>query len=250
MADKYIDYREVVEYGRHLIAELQRLIGLSTVVDIGVLQQLVQAVVDAMEGALAVANRQQSGARAGRTGTAEAKAATVDTLQRFHFHLKTLPQGTACDHEAFFAGGMLNGLVRLKPADVLARADYAISGFSAPANAALPGAAEWLPALLDSRNALAEAIRSKREARGNDRDAVGSLAEIRERFLNVYNNMAKRLVWAVLAETGRLDEYRRYFLDLQVNEEGHRPIAEPEIPDTGTDIPGAEPADPAEPAAV
>ena len=68
MADKYIDYREVVEYGRHLIGELQKLIGLSTVVDIGVLQQLVQAVVDAMEGALAVANRQQSGARAGRGG--------------------------------------------------------------------------------------------------------------------------------------------------------------------------------------
>jgi hypothetical protein len=250
VADRYIDNQEVVEYGRHLIGELQRLIGLSTVVDLAVLQQLVQAVVEAMEAALSVANHQHSGARSGRTGTSAAKAATVDRLQRFHYHLKTLPQGTAYDHEAFFAGGTLNGIVRLKPADVLARADYAISGFLAPANGALPGAAEWLPALINSRNALLQAIEGKRESRGNDKDAVGSVSEIRERFLNVYNNMAKRLVWAVLAEAGRLDEFRRYFLDLQVNEDGRRPDAEPEIPDTGTENPGAEPGAPAEPAAV
>ncbi len=70
------------------------------------------------------------------------------------------------------------------------------------------------------------------------------MAETRQRFLNVYNNMAKRLVHAVLAEVGRLDEYRRFFLDLQVNEDGSR-ITEPELPPTQ---PGAEPAPPDAPA--
>jgi hypothetical protein len=250
VADRYIDNREVVEYGRHFLGEVVRLIGLSAAVDIAALQQLVQVVVEAMEGALSVANRQQSGARTGRTGTSAAKADTIDKLRRFHYHLKTLPQGTAFDLEAFFIGGAPGGIHRLKPADVLARAEYAVSGFSAPANAGLPGTPEWLPVLIDTRNELAAAIEGKRTARGGDKDAVGSLAEIRERFLNVYNNVAKRLVWAVLAEVGRLDDYRRYFLDLQVNEEGRRPVAEPEIPDDGTETPGAGPDAPAGPAAV
>jgi hypothetical protein len=250
VADRYIDNREVVEYGRHFLAEVGKLIGLSVAVDIAALQQLVRVVVEAMEGALPVANQQQSGARTGRTGTSSAKADTVDKLRRFHYHLKTLPRGTAFDIEAFFIGGTSGGIHRLKPADVLARADHAVSGFSASTNAGLPGTTEWLPVLIDTRNALAAAIEGKRAARGNDKDAVGSVAEIRERFLNVYNNMAKRLVWAVLAEIGRLDDYTRYFLDLQVNEDGRRPVAEPEDPDTGTETPGAEPGGPAEPAAV
>ena len=217
-------------------------------VDITVVQQLVQAVVDAMEAALAVANRQQSGARTGRTGTSTAMAHATDVLRRFYYQLKALPQGTSFDPEAFFAGGTLDGMVKLKPADLLARADYAVSGFTAPANAGLPGTDEWLPAILDARNALAAAIQGKQDARGDSKDASGSLSEIRERFLNVYNNVAKRLVWAVLAEAGRLDEYRRYFLDLQVNEEGRRPGAAPETPEAGG--PDAGPGAPDEPTAV
>jgi hypothetical protein len=250
VADRYIDNREVVEYGRHFLREVRKLSGLSAVVDIAALQQVVQAVVDAMEAALAVANRQQSGARTGRTGTSGATAHAIDVLRRFHYHLKTLPQGTAFDFEAFFAGGKLDGIVRLKPADLLARADYAVTGFSAAANAGLPGTGEWLPAVLDARNALDAAIQGKQDARGNSKDASLSLSEIRDRFLNVYNNVAKRAVWVVLAEVGRLDDYRRYFLDLQVNEDGRRPEAEPETPGVEPGTPDAEPGTPTEPSAV
>lgn len=250
MADKYIDNREVVEYGRHLLRELRNLIGLSNLVDVALLQQLVQAVVDAMVAALATARLQQSGTRTGRTGTSEATADTVDALRRFHYHLKTLPQGTAFDHEAFFVGGTFGRIDRLKPADLLDRAEYTVSGFVAPANVGLPGAGEWLPVIMDARNTLAAAIEGKQDARGNDKDATGSVSEIRNRFLNLYNNVAKRLVWALLAEIGRLDDYRRYFLDLQVNEEGRRPGAEPETPGTEPGAPDAEPGAPAEPAAV
>lgn len=226
MADKHIDNREIVEYGRYFLREVGRLLGLSPLVDIALLQQLVQAVVDAMEAALAVAQTQQSGTRSGRAGTAEAAADTVDALRRFHYHLKTLPRGTAFDLEAFFAGGTLGRIDRLKPADLLARVEYTLTGFATPANAGLAGAAQWLPVVQEARDALAAAIAAKQAARGNSKEAVGSVGEIRQRFLNLYNNVAKRLVWALLAEAGRLDDYRRYFLDLQVNEGGRGPIAE------------------------
>lgn len=250
MADRYIDNREVVEYGRHFLREVRGLVGLSTVVNIAVLQQLVQAVVEAMEAAFGVAQTQRSGARTGRASASEAAADTLDALRRFHYHLKALSQDTVFDRDAFFGEMSIEAIARLKPADLLDRADHAVRGFSVPANVGLPGITEWLPAILVARNALFAAIEGKQESRGNDRNAVGSVSEIRDRFLHVYNNMAKRLVWAVLAEIGRLDEYRRYFLDLQVNEDGRRPGAEPEIPDTGTETPGAEPGAPVEPAAV
>lgn len=250
MADKYINSREVIEYGRYFLGEVRRLIGLSAVVNIAALQQLVQAVVEAMEAALGVAQTQRSGARTGRTGVSETAADTLDALRRFHYHLKTLPQSTVYDRDAFFGGFSMDEIARLKPADLLDRADHASRGFSVPANLGLPGLAEWLPIVLNARNALAEAIEGKRDAAGNDRDAVGSVAEIRERFLNVYNNVAKRAVWAVLAEVGRLDDYRRYFLDLQVNEDGRRPGAEPETPGAEHGTPDAEPGAPTEPTAV
>jgi hypothetical protein len=239
VADKYFENREMVEYGQHFLREARRLIGLSPLVDIALLLQLVQAVVDAMMAALATAQTQKSGTRTGRVGTSEAVADTVDVLRRFHYHLKTLPQDTVCDPEAFFAKGVAGRLDRLKPADLLSRTEYAVTGFSVPANAELPGAAEWQPAITTARDALAAAIAGKQEATSGNKDAVASVSEIRQSFLNLYNNVAKRLVWAALAEVGRLDDYRRYFLDLQVNEGGRGKY--PETP--------AEPGDPSQPGA-
>lgn len=250
MADRYIDNREVVEYGRHFIREAARLIGLSALVDIALLQQIVQEVVDAMAAALAVAQEQQSGTRTGRAGTSGAQANTVDALRRFNYHLKTLPPGTPFDREAFFGRENMQAIAKLKPADLLARAEAVVRGFALPANAELPGAGEWLPVITGARDALAAAIAGKQDATGGNKDAVASLAEIRQRFLNVYNNVAKRMVWAVLAEIGRLDDYRRYFLDLQVNEGGRRPGAEPELPGDAPEPPVTEPETPPTPAAV
>jgi len=250
VADKYIDNREVVEYGRHFLRELGRLIGLSAVVDITVLQQLVLIVVEAMEAALGVAQTQRSGVRTGLAGASGAAVDTIDALRRFHYHLKALPPGTSFDRNAFFGGLSIDAIARLKHADLLDRATETVRGFSVPANAGLPGAGEWLPVIIDARNSLATAIEGKQASRGDDKDAIGSMSDIRARFLNVYNNMAKRLVWAVLAEVGRLDEYNRYFLDLQVNESGRRPGAEPEAPGVEPETSGVEPETPAEPTAV
>jgi hypothetical protein len=234
VADRYIDNREVIEYGRYFLNEVRKLIGLSAFVDIAVLQQIVQAIVDAMEAALTTSHLQQSGARTGRLSTSDASALLLDGLRRFHYYLKTLPSDTKLDLEAFFPGGTLNGLIRLKPADLLSRADDVLRGFNVPVNAVLPGAAEWTKTLTESRDSLATALTGKQDARAGQKDATGSVAEIRARFLNIYNNVAKRAVHAVLAEIGRLDDYRRYFLDLQMNEDA-----------TAPETPDAEPITPA-----
>jgi hypothetical protein len=245
VADSYIDNGEVCEYGRHFWEEAAKLLGISTVVDIATLRQLVMAEVEAMEAALAQARTQQNGARLGRDGTAEAAGDLSDCLRRFFYHLKTVPAGAAVDREAFFPTGNLDKIERLKPADLLDRSAAVLVGFTSPRNAALPGAADWQASITGARTTLQEAISGKRGSRSDSKDAVSSMAAIRQRFLNVYNNMAKRLVHAVLAEIGRLDEYRRFFLDLQVNEDGSR-IVEPALPPAQPgDKPGTEPDAPA-----
>lgn len=253
MADRYIDNREVIEYGRHFLREVVRLIGASSIVDITLLAQLVQNVVEAMEAALGVAQVQQSGARTERASASGAAADTSDALRRFHYHLKTLPSDTTFDRDAFFGRSSMDEIGRLKPADLLARAEEVVRGFAVPANAGLPGADEWRPVISAARDSLAAAIAGKQQATGGNKDATASVSEIRHNFLNVYNNVAKRMVWAVLAQIGRLDDYHRYFLDLQVNEGGRGKY--PETPAEPGDpvLPGA-PAEPgasaAEPSAV
>jgi hypothetical protein len=244
VADRYIDNGEISEYGRYFWEEAARLLGLSTVVDIAVLRQLVLAQVEAMEAKLGQARAQQNGARIERSSTSEATVDLNDWLHRLFYHLKTVPADAAIDHEAFFPNGTLDRIERLKPADLLDRSAAVLVGFSSPRNATLPGAAEWQAGIAGARTALQEAISGKRGSRSDTKDAVSSMAETRQRFLNVYNNMAKRLVHAVLAEIGRLDEYRRFFLDLQVNEDGSR--AEPAQPPAQPgDQPGTEPTPPA-----
>lgn len=72
------------------------------------------------------------------------------------------------------------------------------------------------------RTALDEALAEKHGARQGKSQSVGALAAARDRSLHVYNVMGKRLGYVALADIGRLDEYPRYFLDLQVHEDGPR----------------------------
>lgn len=228
MADTYIDYGEVSEYGRYFAAMLDTLIGASPVVDMAAFKQRVLAEVESVEAEQQGARTQQSGMRVGQGGTAEAVETTSSVLRRFHHHLKTLPPGIILDHAAFFPRGALGKLSRLKPADLLARADEVLHGFTVDANAELPDAARWQAEIMVEREGLAEVLASKHGARHGKTQAVSALVAARERFLHVYNVMGKRLVHVVLADIGRLDEYTRFFLDLQVNEGGPRTPHAPE----------------------
>jgi hypothetical protein len=245
MGDRYIDTREASEYGRYLWARLERLIGLSRLVDVPELRQRILVVVEAVETEYRATRTQQSSVRTGRISTTEATEDMGDVLRRFHHYIETLPSETQMDRAAFFATQTSGPLSRLKAADLLARADEVLHGFTVPRNAALPGAGGWTVDITLRRFTLAESLGGKHGATHDNSLAVSALSTARERFLHVYNVMAKRLVYVVLAEVDRLDEYRQFFLDLQVNEDGRgtSPGSDDDGPDDGID--SGEPGAPA-----
>jgi hypothetical protein len=117
MADMYIDYNEVSEYGRYFIREVARLESMGgTLVDIGKLKERMLAAVEAVEARLSESSTQSSMLRTGRDGTSDATKAMRDALRRYYYFLRSLPAGTPMDLQAFYPGGYLGDLPRLKPA--------------------------------------------------------------------------------------------------------------------------------------
>lgn len=233
--DRYIDYQEVSEYGRYFVNRAVSLVGLSPLVDVVTLRQLVLAAVEALEAHLQGADVQKSSVRTERGSIGETVEAMRDVLRRFHRYLQSLPPDVKLDMAAFFAGGKLGNLAQHKPEDVLAQADGALRGFSVPANAELPAASAWQADVLAARTALSEAIQGKHGASSGATTAVGSLSQAREDFLHVYNKVAKRLIRGLLAEAKREHELRSFFRDLQVHEDRAGAPAVPPDP-----LPGGE----------
>jgi hypothetical protein len=233
LADRYIDNREISEYGRYFWVRSARLVGASPLADIAELRQLILGAVEGLERERDSTRTQKSELRTGTSDVAEATPELSDALRRFFSALRTLPRTAVVDVEAFFPGGKLGSLNDLKPADLLGRADEVLHGFTVPANVALPGAADWQREILTARTTLSDALTGKYQARGSAASSVSSLAAARARFLHVYNGLAKKLVQVVLTDIGRMDEYRSYFLDLQVNEDGRRPAPESPEGDDG-----------------
>lgn len=238
MGDRYIDAREASEYGRYTWARLEALLELSRLVDVAELRQRMMEVVVGVEDEYWSTRTQQSGLRVGRASTTRSADDLTDVLRRFHHYIETLADDVPVDRAAFFPTQSSGKLSKLKPADLLTRADEVLHGFTMPSNASLPGADGWSADITLRRVALAEGLADKHGAGQDNSRAVSALSTARERFLEVYNGMAKRLVYVVLADIGRLAEYRQYFLDLQVNEGGRR-----RAPDDGADdeIAGDEP---------
>lgn len=242
MADRYIDYWEVSEYGRHFLDEAQELVGATPLVDMEQVRQRVLAEIEAVEAELGTTGTQRSGLRVGRGSIAEAVEAARDVCRRFYRHLQTVPADAGLDLAAFFPGEKLGDLLRLKPADLLARASEVLRGFDAPVNAALPGREVWQPELQTARDALAAAVAGKREAGRGARVAGAALTEARLRFLHAYNKLAKGAVRLALADLGRDVDFKKFFLDTQVNENGSAGSGSDEEPDDGSgDEPGEAP---------
>lgn len=217
MADRYIDYGEVSEYGRHSAQMVRTLVGASPLVDMEYLAQRLLAAVADVETELTRTAGHGSSFRMGRVDSDQATQRLRDRLRRFFHHLQTLPR-EQIDFEAFFAGAKLGGVHRLKPEDLVSRADEVMRGFAVPANAGLEGAATWRAALQEARDELDASFYGKLRAWGDNAVATADMMAARERFLDLYNGVAKPLVRGVLRDLGRVDEYRRFFRDLQVNE--------------------------------
>jgi hypothetical protein len=234
MADNYIDYFEVSEYGRYFIRESEKLVGVSPMVDISAVRERVDAAVQVVENELKKASVQRNDLRDDREGSTGAAAELQDTIERFYYYLRSLPKTHKFNFEAFFPGRNMGALARLKPADLGAKADVVLHGFDSASNADLPGATDWKNELAAARATLSAAIASKGGAAGGAVSATAGLQAAREDFLRIYNRVTKRIVRALLIDLGRESEYRRFFLDLQVSEGGTRSTAgEPDSPDAG-----------------
>ncbi len=217
--DPHIDYQEVSVYGRYFYRQSESLIGASELVDVAALRRLVLGRVEGVEAELLGVGAPRSIERLGRGSVVETTEEMRDHLRRFFFHLQSLPASSGVDIAAFFAGGKLGRISQQKPEDLLAQGDAVLRGFALPASATLPEAARWQTDIAASRQALDDALHGKQSATNSASAGTGSLSQARTSFLIAYNKVAKRMIRALLAELGREHEFRRYFRDLQVNED-------------------------------
>lgn len=217
MADRYIDYFEVSEYGSYFVTEAALLVGASELVNIAALRQRVSAAVEAVVVELEKIGIRRSDLRIGHADVDAALPAVRRELERFHNFLGGLEDDAEVDRESFFPGDRLGNLASLKPADLLARLDEVLLGFLVPANAGVPERDKRKAKLEAVRKTLADALGSSSANTNRVISATAGLAAARERFLGLYNGVAKPLVRAMLADLGRADEYTRFFLDLQVD---------------------------------
>jgi hypothetical protein len=239
MSDPYIDVFEVDEYSRYFLEQSIALIGASQLVSVEAVRERVRARMEAVAREILASGLQRSGLRTSRSDTGDAYEKMLDAVRRFHRYLQSLPPGTLIDVAAFFPGGYVG--TRRKAADLLAQGKQVLIGFEAPANASFPAATEWKTTFTVACVELEQAVVVKGSARRMTANASSSLQEARLQFVAVYNGLAKRLVRAVLQDIGRESEFRSFFLDLQVNEDGSP--ASPEEPEAP-----ASPEEPSSPA--
>lgn len=230
MPDRYIDIYEVSEYGRYFLDRTAPLEDASPLVDMRLLRQRVLAVVEEAERQAGTIVVKRSTVRGGRGSIGVAAARVASDVRRFRHHLQAQPPEAGIDPEAFFPGGYITP-THHKPADLLAQGKGVLAGFEAPANIGLPSAAEWKATFTVACEALAGALASKHGASHVATEGTAEQAEARRQFLAVYNGMAKRLVRVVLQDVGRLQDYRLFFLDLQVNERGPAAPGTPAAPE-------------------
>lgn len=224
MADRYIDYFEVGEYGDHFVKNSTTLDGLSPLVDIPALRAKVQAKIDAVNVELGNIGIQRGDLRTGRGATATAAAEGKELIQRFYHTLLGLPPSSGVDVAAFYPGKLLGDVTNLKPDDVKARLGSLIQGFDTAANkAAAASLGTWQKDLAAVHDTLAAAVTDKGGSLATSITGTAALKAARDSFVHVYNKVAKKLVAGLLADVGREAEYELFFKDLTVNEGGKAP---------------------------
>lgn len=245
MADTHIDYNEVIEYGEHSIRELKKLAGLSQLVNVEFLIDLLKEVLIRFQEKRMQTTITQSRLRADRVDTEAAAAKMRDRITRFYSYLNSLdPEEVSFDLQAFFPGGNLGQLAALKPADVLAKADEVLRGFQAEENQSFPDRDNRLAKLLEAREALALALGEKEGKRGDAILDTSALNAAYEEFISLYSGTAKPVIRGLLNLLKRSDQLRLFFKDLQVNEGASAGQSEPQPPEPTQDTAPADLASP------
>lgn len=217
MADRYIDYLEVGEYGDHFVSESKKLDGLSELVNVPALRQKVQDAIDETDVELGKIGIKRGALRTDRDAASVAAAEGKDLIERFHHSLLALPKSAGADVEAFFPGKLLGNLAVLKPDDVKSRLGALLKGFDTATNQAAAAAfGTWKQDLQTGRDQLASAIAEKGSSKGTSITGTTTLNAARDNFVHVYNRVAKKLVSGLLADFHREDELPLFFKDLTV----------------------------------
>lgn len=218
MSDPYIDDVEVDEYGSHFVSTATVLIGASPLVNMQALIDLIALKTAAVRTELEKAGIKRSALRGGRGDTsAEVKKARAE-ISKFWNFVNSLDEDVPVDKEAFFKGAKQGSISKLKAADLMGKLNQALQGFSADVNKNLPGGSAWQVKIGVARDALSTALAATGGAQGESRGATAALRTARDEFVEAYNNVAKKLVFGLLASLGRKNEYESFFKDLQVNE--------------------------------
>lgn len=218
MSDSYIDDFEVDEYGSHFVSTATVLIGASPLVNMQALIDLIALKTAAVRTELEKAGIKRSALRGGRGDrSAEVKKGRAE-ISKFWNFVNSLDEDVPVDKEAFFKGAKQGSISKLKAADLLAKLNQALQGFAADVNKNLPGGSAWQAKIGVARDTLATALAATGGAQGESRGATAALRTARDEFVEAYNNVAKKLVFGLLASLGRKNEYESFFKDLQVNE--------------------------------
>jgi len=219
MADDYIDFDEVFEYGEHAVLRGKKLEGAHPIVAMDHVGAILQQKIDKLAEVLGLAGIKRSDLRGGSTGRGNAAQEGREELRRFwNFILSLNPKEAPYDIGAFFKDGKLGSLAALKADDVKAKVASVLLGFGVPANANFPNATTWKAALTARLDALSGAASGHTGALAEKLASTGDLEKARLDFLGYYNGVAKPVVRALLNLLGRGDEYRSFFKDLTVNE--------------------------------
>ncbi|EYF00091.1 hypothetical protein [Chondromyces apiculatus] len=219
MADSYIDYFEVDEYGTGFLTALTRLEEEADLLNVTALRDLVQGAVTRVNQELQSAGIQRSDLRGQRVSVDEAAERGRKEIERFHGYLTSLDDSATADKEAFFRGMKVGLMSKFKPADVNAKLNELVRGFEVAANATLPERAARLARLTQARDTLHEALSGKGMSYAFKLKTTANLTEAREAFLVAYNQVAKPVIRGQLARLGREKEMRDFFPDLRVNED-------------------------------
>ena len=113
MADSYIDYFEVDEYGTGFLTALNRLDELADLVNVAALRELVQGAVTRVNQELQSAGIQRSDLRGQRVSLDEAAARGRKEIERFHGYLTSLDDSATADKDACVRHAAIQSLRRL-----------------------------------------------------------------------------------------------------------------------------------------
>jgi hypothetical protein len=223
MANRFIDYWEITEYGSHFVDQARSLIGASPLVDVDHMRTLVSEAAAKVGAELEKVGLKPSVLRSGRDSASIIADAARKELRRFFYYLISLDQTVILDREAFFPGYPLGDLKHAKPVELGVRLDQILLALALPANRALPRREVWQTRLTATRDALSGALAGTDSAGRLSQPSLAGLRQARAEFLHLYNGVAKPLVRALLGALGRDHEYQLYFADLQADESSRPP---------------------------